>query len=195
MFKKIALAAITIAPAANAVTLTVGGIVDTINGFDGSVIADGSLAQLGYFVGVSAAKDPTTFTQMDWDAFQEVASFTTGTVTITGTPGGINFAGTTFDSDTDFAPGDLPARMGVRIFDNLESGRFNTFTIVGENPVLEVAPVSPTPGDNEADLTTNSQTLVWEDSASPFQTTIPIPEPSTALLSVFALGFLARRRR
>lgn len=186
------------------VTVSVQGLADTITGFDGDVIQDGSRVEIGYFLGVDASVDPTTYSASGaWDTFTVLGTTTTQTVLFDTIDGGADYTGQDFDSDTDFSalPADqqgagLDVRIGVRIFDDLESGRFNTYTILGDPARLEEPQAPPIPGAGTADLTTTGARIVWEDNANPFQTSIAaIPEPSTSLSALLGLGLLIGSRR
>jgi hypothetical protein len=176
-----------------AASVSVSGLVETLSGFDGNTIRDGSRVEIGYFLGVDSSKDPNTYSLADWSSFELLGTTSTGTVFFGLIDGGVDLEGTRFDSETDFATG-LPVRVGLRIFDDLDSGRFNTFTTGGNNAILEL-PDDFVPGSGDADLTTEGSQVFWEDSANPFQTSIAVPEPTTFFSTLVGLGLLAGRRR
>ena len=45
---------------ATAATVSVSGLVQTLTGFDGDTIADGSNVEIGYFLGIDSSKEPAT---------------------------------------------------------------------------------------------------------------------------------------
>lgn len=179
---------------ATAATVSVSGLVQTLTGFDGETIADGSDVQIGYFLGIDSSKEPASYSIDDWSSFERLANTTTGAVFFGFIQGGVDLSGTRVDSDTDFPTSPLPVRIGLRIFDS-ESGRYNTFTTAGLKPILELTDPF-VPGTGDADLTTEGSTTVWEDSANPFKTTlVAIPEPSSALSLLLGAGLLLGARR
>ena len=177
---------------ATAATVSVSGLVQTLTGFDGDTIADGSNVEIGYFLGIDSSKEPATYSADDWSSFERLANTTTATVFFGFIPGGVDLSGTRVDSNDDFPTSPLPVRIGLRIFDS-ESGLYNTFTTAGSKPILELT--NPfVPGTGDADLTTEGSTTVWEDSANPFKTTL-VPEPSSALSLLLGAGLLLGARR
>ena len=180
-----------------------------ITNTSGVPIAEGSVVQIGYFALPGLAQDPSTYTAADWASFQPVSGAGSAnpqydTKTNTGFAGFISL-GVTFDDTDSPAPTSLPTgnsrRIGVRIFDSPDaSGFYNTVTSAQQD--WEFRPLSENiqpPGNASLDARVPSASgdpapgLVWEDNASPFVTSIP--EPSAALLSVFGLALLARRKR
>ena len=193
----------------NFLPLTNPAAATPITNTSGVAIAEGSVVQIGYFALPGLAQDPATYTAADWASFQPVSGVGSAnpqedTRTDTGLPGFISL-GVTFDDADSPAPTGLPTgnsrRIGVRIFDSAdENGFYNTVTSAQAD--WEFRPLSDNiqpPGNASLDARVPSTDgdpapgLVWEDNTNPFVTSLP--EPSSALLAVFGLAFLAGRRR
>ncbi|MBJ06589.1 MAG: hypothetical protein CMO40_05640 [Verrucomicrobiaceae bacterium] len=206
---KAATSAVDVTYLDNFLPLTSPGSATPITNTSGVPIAEGSVIQIGYFAGPGLGQDPATYTAADWASFQPVSGAGSAnpqynTRTDTGLPGFMSL-GVTFDDADDPAPASLPTgssrRIGVRIFDSAdENGFYNTVTSAQQD--WEFRPLSDNiqpPGNASLDARVPSTDgnpapgLVWEDNANPFVTSIP--EPSSALLALVGMAFLARRRR
>lgn len=176
----------------------------TVSGSDGSTpLPLNSLVEVGYFPNLTAA--PTT--QAQWDTFTPVS--------------GLNwFIGLNRDDDPDPAnPGQFQGssrsldtelghipnerlQMGMRFYDGTTIGGSLNYNTAARDE-WNVVPQEFL-GSTDRLIALNVATppavpnLVWEDNANPLSTSIslvPVPEPSSALLTGLAALTLVRRKR
>lgn len=179
----------------HAVNVNINGVITApLQNALGENLPDGSLVEIGYFLGVDLSTDVTGFTANNiWDTFTVLRLSETGTQ-FNFFDAGASLTGTAFDSDNDFDA--LPRRVGVRITDSA-TGDFNIYTINSSATELEL-PIGTPPafGTGEADLSidADTQNVVW--LGTPFLTDVTaIPEPSTSLSALLGLGLLIGARR
>jgi hypothetical protein len=187
-----------------------GNIFAPLMDSSGNNLADGSVAQVGYFLGVSKDKDPNLYTDSDWSTFTPIAgaglSFpnnkSIATEIVFGTfPAGIALRDVVTDPDV-FVGGFDPVRIAFRIFDSrgaITGADFNTVTSSSSDAILE-PPVEPAvPKIGTAEIALNSATapgFFWQDPSNPFLTSIStIPEPSTITILLLSSGLLLGSRR
>ncbi len=182
-----------------------------------SPLAAGSVVQVGFFLGIDATTNPSTFTEEQWNTFTPIVGIgslnpmQTLAIRFANVDNPSVFGGAfafTDADDTPFGTTD-PIRLGFRIFDSEDptQGEFNTvsnfedaWVLTNQNqqdtdqgPILRIGRSAgdTTPGDS-------NPRLAWQDDSSPFATTIQVvPEPSTSLTALLGLGLLigARRRK
>lgn len=170
--------------------------VSTVNG-------DGALIELGYFTGNTSSFTGT------WVALTGPSSNNTSLITTVGdvtaqdgsimVPDGLFAIAATFDTDIATASNDLPvagAQLALRFYDSTTRAASSHFNTVTSTAWTFTAPADPAPIPIDINLDSVSDPFVWQDSASPFQTTLVVPEPSSAaLVGLGGLALLLRRRR
>ena len=177
----------------------------------GAPLAIGDVIQFGIFdpTVVSITDDPASFSVAQWDSFIPLTgarSSNSGAYDTRigdGQPeAGLFSIGITFDDVNNPTLTDVPAaptnaRFAVRFHDtDRANGNYNTVTSSNENWLLPGLSTTPGfPKDTNLNDRFLDDSLVWEDGGNAFQTTIPVPEPSTSLLGLFGALLLLRRRR
>ena len=202
--------AVAISASAYSATLNIGGTSFVpFNGQDGANLPDGSIIQLGYFLGLDPQTDPSTFDDDQWNLFTPILgigapiSDSRNIATDFGT--GEFDLGIAFDTEVDSLPA-FPVRIAVRIFDSTttidDQTFFNTLSSNTDDWILELPQGTPiTPGTGRADLNIDSAgqaDLFFQDNDNRFATSIqPIPEPGTSLTAFLGAALLlgARRRK
>lgn len=199
---------------ASAATLTLqGNGLSTLFDPSGTRLVDGSIVQVGYFLGVTPSTSPADYSAADWMSFTPLAGLGSLNSDIdirTRTQGSFESVYSLGTITLDDGNGDilppLPTRFGIRIFNttdpgalavanyNTTSASFSQWTSSGvitdpptPDPILSYAQ-----GGSAA-----NPSLFWQDASNPFTTSIAIPEPSTSISSLLGLSFLlgARRRK
>jgi hypothetical protein len=181
---------------------------------NGSLLTDGSIVQVGYFLGVSTSTDPEFFSAADWDTFTALTgpnSLNPGVTDATLSQSSFNSVYslgrfTLDDSTGDVLPnsGDFPFRLGVRIFDTTDPGQIGTAdfnTVTGrlnerwvETGIQSDPPPPPRNLGYAAGGVGANPDIFWQFDANPFQT-VPIPEPGTSLTFLLGTLLVAGRRR
>ncbi len=189
-----------------------GNILAPLKNSEGINLLDGSVVQVGYFLGVSKDKAPSSFTDSDWSAFTPIAgaglsfpdnkSITTENV-FGAFPASFALRNVVTDPDVFVGAFD-PVRIAFRIFDSrddITGANFNTVTSSSSDAELE-PPVDPSvPKIGTAEIAINSPDATgffWQDPGNPFSTSIsPVPEPSSISILLLGSGLLlgSRRRR
>jgi len=185
---------------------------------DSATDGDGSVIQIGYFLGVSSLKDTSTFTTSDWAAFTPFTGLGSPNDTAFDTtigdnvsnpgsnaPAGMYSLGISYnDAINNGLPGTIPPeiRLGVRVYNSTEgaTGNFNTVTRNNSAWVLTKPHDDFDPGSDPQLVINNTtiSTLTWQDGgANAFKTSITaVPEPSSfALLGLGGMALLFRRRK
>ena len=166
---------------------------------DSVVNGDGTLMELGYFLG-----DTATFSG-DWVPLtgpnSNNPSFVTTMGDLTAQNGSTPIPDGLFSIDVLLldSSNDLPtvgAQFAVRFYDDTtraESDFYNTAT--SSNWIFK-APAD-VPPVTLVDFDSSANVPAWEDASNPFKTSLDVvPEPSSfALLGLGGLAFLLRRRR
>jgi hypothetical protein len=172
-----------------------GAITGSLQNRLGENLPDGSVVEVGYFLGVNITTPVGDYTPNNlWDTFTVIRTVQTSKI-FNFFDAGADLSGAAFDSDADFDA--LPRRVGVRFTDSA-SGDFNIYTIDGTASELELAVGTPPAfGTGEADLSLDGATANVAWLGTPFRTTVAVPEPSTSLSALLGLGLLigARRRK
>ncbi len=164
------------------------GSTFTINNQTGQPI-DSGLVELGIFTGTGADTSALLGT------WTPLGSFNFGTGGEAG-----HYTGR-IELDSETSPYEAGAQVALRFTDR--NGNFNTVT----NPNNLEWTLQGDPGNGGDPLPRNinlagpdfppvvSDDLVWEDASSPFATTIPVPEPSSLVLSSLGACLLLGRRK
>lgn len=176
----------------------------------GTVAAgDGDVLQFGYFSGVAATADVSTFGDAEWNTFTPITSTGGRYFTTIGDSGGIsgNLGIFTISLTLDPAldpelPTAYPVRMGIRFFNDTSLAAATHYNVVTSNEdswrLFGASIPAPTP-PNYMNLDDPAATLYWRSGpGGEFQTALSLmPEPSTftlALLGAASLCFARRRR-
>lgn len=193
----------------SATTLSIGeGSFIGFNGSDGNPLPDGSVVQIGYFLGIEDSILPSAFTPQQWSTFTPILglgslnSDSRNPFTDFGT-GEFDFAGLQLDTETDSGLNNLPTRLGIRVFDTSTtpdaSSFFNTLSSDNSDWILEL-PLGTPPalGTGRADLLIDSNTvgqITFQDNLNRFQTSLIIPEPSSSTTLLLGPALLLGKRR
>lgn len=198
-------------PLAGATLTLQGNGLSTLGDAAGTPLTDGSIVQVGYFLGVDTSLSPKEYTQANWESFVAFTGANTDNSRIdirTRTQGAFRSVYTLGTLEFDDSTGDrlppLPARFGIRIFDTIDSAgisnaNYNTVSSSSNTWFTSgVATDPPTPdpilGFAQGGASANPA-LAWQDNANPFNTSIAVPEPSTSLSALLGLGLLIGVRR
>jgi len=199
---------------AHAATVSVGGLViPSLLDENGLSLADGSIVQVGYLLGLDPSLDldiPANSLNIDWNSFTAITGIgSPNSVGVNDTRVDSTFGPGTFFGDGlsfetadggDFGtPSGIPVRLAVRVFDSTtgpDGAKFNTFTSSKSVFILENPnDLDPNAGRGDFSVDTAGEAgLFWQ--GTPFHTTV-VPEPSTSLSALLGLALLvgARRRK
>lgn len=158
----------------------------------GDAIGDGAVIQIGYF------STSTSGFQGEWVAITGNGSLNSSILTSVGDGGDSTSSGifsgiAAFDTAVHTGIPTGGTQLAIRIYDGTTVATSTTYNTVTSTAWTFVAPATPAP--LPAVFSLDTATLVWQDSANAFKTSILVPEPSTMMLgAIGALGLLRRRR-